>query len=236
MRAITGLIVCGGRGARLGPLGDVVNKCVLPVDGLPAVVHVVKTAIESFGVQRCLLLTGHLGEQVEHVVRAYSPQAELTFVPDEDSCGTARAVQRAVSTYDIGDMLYAHANVALGLSAAEALRREHRIRPSVWAVSTAPIAPTHPRLRAHDSVLASADPNGRYFSVGFGVLEADVLRAAGSRDASRGQTLEDWVFGATLNGTVAATDIGGAWSHVEDLTSYRSTTTNGTRSSPLRVA
>jgi hypothetical protein len=207
--SVTAVIVCGGRGTRLGPLGDVVNKNVLPVDGVPVVVHAVCTAYEHFGAERCVLLTGHLEHQIEHVLRAYVPEAAVTLMPDPQPTGTAGAVHRAVTAFEIETLLYAHANVALGPEGRTALVDAHQTTSSFWALSAIPIAPTHPRL-------------GPWFSVGLGMLAADVVRAAARRAPLEGETTEAWLFGTELPLHVAGIDIGADWSHVEDLATYRS--------------
>ncbi len=237
MTQVTAVIVCGGRGSRLGPLGDVVNKNVLPVDGVPAVVHVAMTAIQSFHARRCVLLTGHLGHQVEHVDRAYLPDFDVEFVSDRRPGGTAAAVRRVVTTRDLGPIIYAHANVVLGAAAVEKLAHVAETGSSAWAVSNALLAPTHPRLRILDGHVHEAGNHFSAYSVGFGTLDQNAARDAGRRPPSDGQTTEEWLFTHDAQGhTTKAVDIGHDWFHIEDLASYHSRAGSTAFSRPRRVA
>ena len=58
------VILAGGLGTRLRPLTQSLPKCMAPVGGFPFLHYQLKL-LRKRGVKRCLLLTGHLGCQIE---------------------------------------------------------------------------------------------------------------------------------------------------------------------------
>ncbi|MBI4208583.1 MAG: HAD-IIIA family hydrolase [Deltaproteobacteria bacterium] len=58
------VILCGGLGTRLRPFTDSMPKPMIPVNGRPFLEHLLKQCA-SQGIQRFLLLTGYLGEQIQ---------------------------------------------------------------------------------------------------------------------------------------------------------------------------
>ena len=59
------IILCGGRGTRLHPFTDSMPKPMMPVNGRPFLEHLLEQLAAS-GIQRFLLLTGYLGEQIRN--------------------------------------------------------------------------------------------------------------------------------------------------------------------------
>lgn len=221
----TAVIVCGGRGSRLGPLSEIINKNLLPYDGAPILLGVVRTAIDTFGCERCVFLTGHLGEQIESVMRSYISDSELIFIKDETIHGTAAAVQKAISSLEIDTFLYIHGNIAIGK--ASLLRLIEAVpdlgyNQSLVAVSDKPIATTHPRLSVKDNVVIPYDAAGKsVYSVGLGLYRG-VAKQIREHPDTDDLTLEDWMSQQFDTLEARTIDIGDDWKHLESLDFYKS--------------
>lgn len=226
MGDLTGLIVCGGGGRRLGPLAGLLNKSLFPVREHPIVIHVVHAILKSFECERLVFLTGHLAWQVEHVIRAYAPDVKVDFMRDNSALGTADAVCNALSALALERFVYAHGNIALGDDSILRIRDAAKMldnSESLLAVSEATIAPTHPTVRVRsDHIIPARQENGaaRLFSVGFGLVQG-FERGLIEKSRSPGCTLEDHLFGAeSRDGELRVVDIGPDWQHLEDLAFY----------------
>ena len=58
------VILCGGRGTRLGPITDTLPKPMAPVCGKPFLAHLLDQLKEN-GFQEVVLLIGYLGHIIE---------------------------------------------------------------------------------------------------------------------------------------------------------------------------
>jgi D-glycero-D-manno-heptose 1,7-bisphosphate phosphatase len=91
-------ILAGGLGTRLGALSSETPKPVLDVAGRPFLVWLMRE-LQRFGVEEFVILTGHLGDVVENVVRAsaaFLPKpARLVFSREPRPLGTAGALRHA---------------------------------------------------------------------------------------------------------------------------------------------
>jgi bifunctional UDP-N-acetylglucosamine pyrophosphorylase/glucosamine-1-phosphate N-acetyltransferase len=83
--------MAAGEGTRLRPLTEHWPKPVLPVDGRPVVVTLVHQLAEVC--ERIVVVTGHLAEQVEELLRPLS--YPIDFVRQPPGQGSADAVARA---------------------------------------------------------------------------------------------------------------------------------------------
>jgi NDP-sugar pyrophosphorylase family protein len=86
------VVLAAGEGTRLRPLTERWPKAVLPIDGRP-VVSTLLHELVSTGFEAITVVTGHLAEQVEEVVR-YLPY-RVRFVRQPEPLGSADAVRRA---------------------------------------------------------------------------------------------------------------------------------------------
>jgi NDP-sugar pyrophosphorylase family protein len=84
--------MAAGLGRRLRPLTDRWPKPVLPIDGRPVVVTLVHE-LSAAGVERVIVVTGHLAEQVEALLEPLP--YDLRFVRQPQALGSADAVARA---------------------------------------------------------------------------------------------------------------------------------------------
>jgi histidinol-phosphate phosphatase family protein len=91
------VVLCGGRGTRLGPLTRATPKPLLPVAGRPFLLHVLRR-LRREGARRILLAAGYLGEQFKSFVRDAArdlagPGPEVLVEPEP--LGTGGALRHA---------------------------------------------------------------------------------------------------------------------------------------------
>ena len=84
--------MAAGEGRRLRPLTERYAKAVLPVDGQPVIVTLLRE-LAAAGVQPVTVVVGHLGEQIERLLAGFG--GELVFVHQPEPLGSADAVVRA---------------------------------------------------------------------------------------------------------------------------------------------
>src|SRR5215218_986783 len=84
--------MAAGLGTRLRPVTDRWPKPVLPIDGKPVVVTLLHD-LAAAGVERFVVVTGHLAQQVEELV-APLPY-EIRFARQPEPLGSAHAVSVA---------------------------------------------------------------------------------------------------------------------------------------------
>ena len=88
--------MAAGEGRRLRPLTDAWPKPVLPIDGKPVIATLLREVAAS-GVTRVVVVTGHLGEQVEALVGDGGAFGiSVTYASQPTVMGSADAVRRAV--------------------------------------------------------------------------------------------------------------------------------------------
>lgn len=84
------VVMAAGEGRRLRPLTERYAKPVLPIDGRPVIVTVVRD-LRAAGVGAVTVVTGHLAEQVEALLDDF----DVRFVRQPEALGGADAVRRA---------------------------------------------------------------------------------------------------------------------------------------------
>jgi GTP:adenosylcobinamide-phosphate guanylyltransferase len=85
------IVMAAGLGTRLAPLTERWAKAVLPIDGRPVIATLLRD-LAAAGVERATVVTGHLGHQVEALVREGFPlEVRCARQPEPD--GSADAVR-----------------------------------------------------------------------------------------------------------------------------------------------
>jgi NDP-sugar pyrophosphorylase family protein len=150
--------MAAGLGQRLRPLTDRWPKPVLPIDGRPVVVTLVHE-LAAAGVDRVIVVTGHLAEQVEELLAPLPYQ--LRFVRQPEALGSADAVARAEATPPFivaaADTRFADGDIGRFAAAA------HGVEGAV-AVRNQPGRPDYTHTQVEDGrvvrVVAPAAPGG----------------------------------------------------------------------------
>jgi len=90
MPRLEAVVMAAGEGRRLRPLSERYAKPVLPIDGRPVIVTVLRD-LRDAGVGAVTVVTGHLAEQVEALLEGF----DVRFVRQPEALGGADAVRRA---------------------------------------------------------------------------------------------------------------------------------------------
>jgi NDP-sugar pyrophosphorylase family protein len=92
------VVMAAGEGRRLRPISERFAKPVLPIDGRPVLATLLRE-LAAAGVERVVLVTGHLASQVEELAGDGSAFGlRLTTVRQPQPDGSADAVRRALGT------------------------------------------------------------------------------------------------------------------------------------------
>ena len=173
--------MAAGEGRRLRPLTERWAKPVLPIDGRPVVVTLLRALAEA-GVERVTVVTGHLAEQVESLVgdgRGFGLDVRFARQPQPD--GSADALRRGLDAgaspplvVSAADTVYADGDVArfvaaFGSSAAAgAIGARRGLRPS----------PGKPGMRVEDGRVRAVydlDPELLFTSAPLWALGPDLV-------------------------------------------------------------
>ena len=94
------VILCGGRGTRLGALSAHTPKPLLPVGGEPFLGHIVRR-LQRGGFRRVLFAAQHLAEQFHSFLAAYRQEGlDLRLIVEPEPLGTGGALRHAVDTVE----------------------------------------------------------------------------------------------------------------------------------------
>ena len=146
--------MAAGRGTRLRPLTERWPKPVLPIDGRPVVVTLVHE-LAAAGVERIVVVTGHLAEQVEALLAPLPYELRFARQPEPD--GSLDAVRRAEATPPFltvaADTRFAPGDVARFVAATHATA-------GALAVRRQPGRPDYTRTRVESGLVVRVnDPD-----------------------------------------------------------------------------
>jgi CTP:molybdopterin cytidylyltransferase MocA len=89
---VEGVVIAAGEGRRLRPLTERWPKPILPIDGKPVIVTLLRE-LEAAGIGPVTVVLGHLGDQVRRLLAGLG----VRFAEQEEPLGSADAVRRAVT-------------------------------------------------------------------------------------------------------------------------------------------
>jgi glucose-1-phosphate thymidylyltransferase len=89
---VEAVVMAAGEGRRLRPLTERWAKPVLPIDGRPVVVTLLRE-LQAAGIDRVTVVVGHLAHQVEELLAGFDHDLRFVHQPSPD--GSADAVRRA---------------------------------------------------------------------------------------------------------------------------------------------
>lgn len=92
------IIPVAGIGSRLRPHTYFLPKVLLNVAGKPILAHIIDTVIKS-GIEEIVIITGHLGDEVEKFVRQHY-SANFQFIPQQEPLGLGHAIWCAKETFN----------------------------------------------------------------------------------------------------------------------------------------
>lgn len=125
------VILCGGKGTRLGEQFSHIPKPLVPVDGIPLLDRILEVAVRS-GVERVILAAGHLGEQISARYASHNPwRIEIHTHIEEKPLGTAGCLLEIAPLLD-ENFLLLYGDVFLDFDLAD-LVAQHEAE---WPIAT----------------------------------------------------------------------------------------------------
>jgi bifunctional UDP-N-acetylglucosamine pyrophosphorylase/glucosamine-1-phosphate N-acetyltransferase len=103
------VILAAGKGTRLKPLTDQKPKALVEIAGTPMLELLLKE-LEKAGVKETVIVTGYLGEQIEHYFGNRLKKMKLSYAPQKMQLGTAHALLQAKKKIT-SDFLMGHCDV-----------------------------------------------------------------------------------------------------------------------------
>jgi D,D-heptose 1,7-bisphosphate phosphatase len=147
------VVLCGGKGTRMGSLGENIPKALVPLAGKPLLEHQLDLA-HRYGFEEIILLTGHLGECIEaHFGRDGYRGMKLRYFREEAPLGTAGAL-KTIEKHLHNDFIAFYGDTIMGIDLAR-LSAYH-----TEACATATLV-VHPNHHPYDSDLLDIDKSGR---------------------------------------------------------------------------
>jgi glucose-1-phosphate thymidylyltransferase len=108
---VKAVLLLAGKGTRLLPLTETTPKPLLPVAGAPVLEHIL-TALRAVPIEELIVVTGHLGEQIEAYLREFY-RGPFRNITQKRLDGTGGAVYAAINHIDcpalivFGDSIFA---------------------------------------------------------------------------------------------------------------------------------
>jgi histidinol-phosphate phosphatase family protein len=150
-----GIIICGGKGTRMGNIS--VPKSLLEIGGKPLIQHQIEWFV-SHNIKEIIVLAGDKARQIKTFLDDYQTEANVIFQIESFPLGTAGALKSAERF--IGDepfvVIYGDKMHDLAL---DKMIEYHFSKPSVCTIGI------HPTMHMHDSDLLDMDDNGRLIAV-----------------------------------------------------------------------
>lgn len=148
------VIIAGGKGTRLGKIGERVPKPLVKISGKPILEHQINL-LAKFGIKEVWLLTGYKGEMIRDYFGSGDRwQIKIHYSKENKPLGTAGAL-KSISQNLTDDFLLFYGDVMVNLS-LDRLVRFHRKR-SKNALATIVI---HPNNHPFDSDLVEVKNDG----------------------------------------------------------------------------
>jgi NDP-sugar pyrophosphorylase family protein len=95
----TCLILCGGKGERLMPLTKYLQKCMLPVKGIPFIEYVIAQT-KLFGLDDIVLCCGYKGDQI---INTFGPKYKYSY--SASFINTGARLKRALPTVESDNVI-----------------------------------------------------------------------------------------------------------------------------------
>jgi NDP-sugar pyrophosphorylase family protein len=219
-------ILAAGRGTKAWPYGETRAKAVLPVGNVPIITHQIR-CLRELGIERFVVVTGHLGQQVRGAVLREGVDCE--FVEQGEAGGTAAALEMVLERYPGDPLLVAYGDVVAtvesyralldawngGLDAAALVHSLGREDAGSWfcaSVGDGRLLSVHSHSRGNHShrlcgVALLSEKARSYVSSHPGMTTRLDVGAMPSLEADLSQSLQDMVTSGEAVGAVETTDL-----------------------------
>lgn len=131
-----GVVIAAGEGRRLRPLTERWPKPILPIDGKPVILTLLRE-LEDAGLAPTTVVVGHLGDQIRRLLA----DEGLRFAEQPAPHGSADAVRRALDAgarapfvVTVADTVYADGDLARFVRMWEDSQAAGALAPPLWGV------------------------------------------------------------------------------------------------------
>lgn len=138
------LLLAAGIGSRLRPITDTIPKCLVPIHGQPLLDYWLDLLFESGVVERVVINTHYLSDQVAAHVAACRWTTRIDLVYEADLLGTGGTLKANRAFYGDDDVLVAHADNLTDFDVVRFIA-SHRDRPSDVALTMLTFRTDNPR-------------------------------------------------------------------------------------------
>jgi NDP-sugar pyrophosphorylase family protein len=182
------MILAAGRGTRLGALGERQAKALIDIGGEPLLARQLRY-LGDHGIERAIVNSSHLAEQIETFAASYSGGPELELVIEREPLGTAGGALNALHLFKGRPILILYADVILAerIEPMLALHDEHRpvATIGVFHSEDASAKGVVELSDSHVTAFHEKDPNrtSGWANGGIYVVEPAWLAEWGDRDA-----------------------------------------------------
>jgi mannose-1-phosphate guanylyltransferase/phosphomannomutase len=147
--SLEAVIIAGGRGTRMGAIGESLPKALLPVAGRPLLDYSL-SLLQKYSVSSVVICTGYLGEKIErHVCDGSAWGLQVRYSTESKPLGTAGCL-RAISPAPSSDFLVLYADLLVEMDLRALLQAHHASRTDATLV-------VHPNDHPFDSDLVTLD-------------------------------------------------------------------------------
>jgi UTP-glucose-1-phosphate uridylyltransferase len=133
---VEAVVLAAGEGRRLRPLTERWPKPILPIDGKPVIVTLLRE-LEVAGVEDVTVVVGHLGHQIRTLLDGF----EVRFAEQPEPLGSADALRRAVEAgararflVTVADTVFAPGDLRRFLQTWEQSGADSALAPPLWGV------------------------------------------------------------------------------------------------------
>lgn len=126
--------MAAGEGRRLRPLTERWPKPILPIDGKPVIVTLLRE-LQAAGLQPVTVVVGHLGDQVRRLLDGL----DVRFAEQPEPLGSADAVRRAIDAgarapfvVSVADTVFAPGEIARFVREWERSGAPNALAPPLW--------------------------------------------------------------------------------------------------------
>jgi CTP:molybdopterin cytidylyltransferase MocA len=170
---VEAVVIAAGEGRRLRPLTERWPKPILPIDGKPVIVTLVRE-LETAGVAPVTVVVGHLGGEIRRLLAGL----DIRFAEQPEPLGSADAVRQAIVAgatppflVSVADTMYAPGDVRRFVHAWEGSGAAGAMAPPLWGVGPE-LVPHLDDLPGPPFELRSAFEGAR--AAGLGVLSVEL--------------------------------------------------------------
>lgn len=109
---VTVVLFAGGKGSRMGPAGQHKQKCLTPIEGKPAIGHILDALSQAFGRVHLIVCVSHRADDVQKYIHTHTPDHFLVeYVFHEAPADSLRILQTAQARVPKGPFLFTSGDV-----------------------------------------------------------------------------------------------------------------------------